>query len=183
MLKQLYIFLLIVGNSIVVQAQVPELHGAHTQWSNSFGEWNIASINDEQFGSLERNYPAGNNWTSWTIQYNSYSGTIKQKWNNQPHQWELRYANQLVTMRPVFRNDFTSWRIEGNEKTITWVKQFRNLDAPWAIRQYPGFTIYTELEGDPRGWIIEDSSTSEKITISMKLAMVFITLYYSSPKQ
>lgn len=182
-MKKLYIFLLMVGTSTVVKAQVPELYAAYTQWSDTFGEWNIASIEDKQFGSLERNYPAGNDWTSWTVQYNGYSGTIKQKWTNQPHQWELRYANQLVTMRPIFREDFASWRIEGNQKTVTWLKQFQNLDAPWTIRQHPGFTIYTEFEGDPRDWIIEDDLISEEITISMKLAMLFITLFYSSPKQ
>lgn len=178
-----FLILFFVSSVFLAKAQAPELYAVYTKWSNSFSEWYISTPKDRQAGTLERNYPAGNDWSSWTLQFNGYSGNINQKWTNQPDHWELRYANQIVTMRPVFRGDYTTWRIEGNHTTITWSKQFQHLDASWTIQQHPGFSIFTAFEGDPRDWAIEDAIDNEAINLSMKLAMAFISIYYSTPKQ
>ena len=41
--------------------------------------------------------------------------------------------------------------------------------------------MYTEYLNDPRDWIIEDSLSNE-ISIQMKIMMIFIVMYHSTPK-
>jgi hypothetical protein len=160
-----------------------ELYGMHSRWSDSFGEWYLASPVERQAGTMERQYPMGEDWTQWRVQWDGYTGTIRQKWTNRPDQWEVRYANQIVTMRMVYPGDLNSWRIVGVNTTLTWERPYRNLDAKWVIRSdsYGNFTIYTEYEGDPRDWIIVDEA-NEEVTTAMKLAMAFLSVYYSTPK-
>jgi len=178
------LFLFLLFFSFLAKAQEPytELYGIHARWSDSFSEWSISTPDDPQAGVLERQWLMGNDWSQWNIRFAGYSGTVRQKWKNNPQQWELRHGNDVITMRPVFPGDPNSWRIVTGSKTFTWSREFRHLDAKWTIERVPGFTMYTEYEGDPRDWIIVDEAPPQ-LNTAARLAMVFLTTYYSTPKQ
>lgn len=177
-----FLCLLLLLPLLAKAQEPPELYGLHTRWSDSFSEWSISTPDERQAGSLERQWLMGNDWSQWNVRFAGYSGSVRQKWKNNPQQWELRYGNDIVTMRPVFPGDPNSWRIITGSNTYTWSREFRHLDAKWTVERLSGFTMYTEYEGDPRDWIIIDERPPQ-LTTAAKLAMVFITAYFSTPKQ
>lgn len=172
--------LLLFGISLQVQAQV-ELYGLHARWDDSFAEWTISTYNDPKAGQLVRQWPLGNDWTQWSIRLGDFSGTIRQKFAHNPAQWELRFGNEVVTMRPVYPGDANIWRIQSGDLNLTWSRDSRHLDAQWTIDRVPGFSMYTEFKGDPRDWIINDEVVPS-LTTAAKLAMIFLTVFYSTPK-
>lgn len=182
MRRTLLFFGLLCLSFLAKAQETTELYGLHARWSDSFSEWFISTPDERQAGNLDRQWLMGNDWTQWTIRFDGYSGTVRQKFKNDPQQWELRYGNHIITMRPVFPGDPNSWRILAGNSTLTWSREYRHLDAKWTVERVPGFTMYTEYEGDPRDWIIVDERTPQ-LSTAAKLAMVFITAYFSTPNR
>ena len=53
----------------------------------------------------------------------------------------------------------------------------------WQLKngKYGEFDIFAEWEGDPREWAVEED-LDEEISIHMKIAILFIVTFHSSPK-
>lgn len=156
--------------------------GIATEWSDDFIEWNIFTEEDEE-GEINMKWQLQRNWTDWKYDLGEIHGSIRLKWPNNPNQWEISGNDDLVTARTLWNGDLTQWRITNNSKTITLKSRWTNNFNEWRIKgdQYGSFEMTTQWDDDPREWIVEDY-LDEEISTSMKIAILFIVTYHSSPK-
>lgn len=168
-----------------------------TRWNDSFVEWDIyASEGQDEaespdppeevlYGELKLRWlNVRDDFSEWTYELNGERGTIKQKWKNDPTQWELRtYTGDVVTMRASWSNDFSEWRLTNNSFSLTLGSRWKNRLDEW-LTDDPNrgkFYIYTLREQDPRDWAVEDN-LSEEVNEPMKMALIFLAIYHSTPK-
>jgi hypothetical protein len=178
-----FLFLLVLtffGESLQAQFIV----GFETNWSDSFVEWTLFEEEEDNDGFLRLRWLTQEDWTEWEYRIMDSFGQIKQRFKGDQNEWELRGDGQIVTMRTLFRGNFREWRITDNSKTLRFKTKFGNLSDEWILDNSRNgiFDVYTNFEGDPRAWTIADE-LDEDISFEMKMAMIFISIYYSTPKQ
>ncbi len=167
--------------------------GIETAWTDSFVEWRLyteGAIEEEEdldeleaTGELDLRWKNQDNWTEWDYEINDERGQIAQVSRNRPDQWEARGDGGLVTMRPRWNNDLTEWKITGGSVSFVFKSKWRNNLDEWILvdDRYGHFSLQTAWERDPRQWNIYDE-LDEEIPVNIKMAMVFIATFYSSPK-
>ena len=167
------------------------------RWQDSFVEWEIFSSlkkadleegeeADEAFyGDLKLRWlNVRDDWSEWDYEIGGQRGVIKQKWKDDPQQWELRsYAGTVITMRTAWNGDFKEWRVSDNSITLNIKSKWTNQLDEWLLQDnnYGNFYLYTLRTRDPRDWAIEDN-LDPAISEEMKLAMIFLVIFNSSPK-
>jgi len=167
------------------------LVGAETVWSDSFVEWKLYTASEseeeeeelEATGELELRWKNQDNWTEWDYEFEEEEGQISQASRSRPDHWELRSNGRLITMRPRWSNDFTEWKITSGSSYFIFKSKWRNNLDEWFLvnDKYGHFSLKTAWERDPRQWDIYDE-LDEDVSLSMKMAMVFVATFYSSPK-
>ncbi len=177
------------------------LSGISTRWSDSFVEWELFAFvqdttqqeeddseapDEESVGELKLRWlTLRDDWSEWDYQLGDERGTIKMKWKDDPTHWELRsYDGAVVTMRTAWNNDLTEWRVTDNSLSLTLRSRWTNQFDEWLV-QDPArgtFQLYTMRTGDPRDWGIEDGLDGS-VSRQMKLALVFLTVFQSTPRQ
>lgn len=192
---------------ITFTAQAQTLSSVSTRWSDSFVEWEIYAVmpqdstetdegeeeeadseapTEELYGEFKLRWLAiRDDWTEWDFELGEQRGTIRQKWKDDPTQWELRtYSGDVVTMRTMWTNDLTEWRVTDNSTTLNLKSKWKNQFDEWLVDDPTRgiFYMYTYSERDPRDWAIEDSLSSD-VSEPMKLALIFLTVFCASPKQ
>lgn len=123
-------------------------------------------------------------WTEWDFDLGGERGTIRAKWKDDPTQWELRtYTGAIVTMRTAWPNDNTQWRVTDNTVTLLLKSRWTNQLDEWLVQDatHGKFYLYTLNRQDPRDWAIEDGLDAT-VSDAMKLAMVFLTVFQSTPR-
>jgi len=123
-------------------------------------------------------------WTEWDFELGGERGTIRAKWKDDPSQWELRtYTGAIVTMRTAWPNDNTQWRVTDNTVTLLLKSRWTNQLDEWLVEDATRgkFYLYTLNRQDPRDWAIEDGLDAT-VSDAMKLAMVFLTVFQSTPR-
>lgn len=193
-MRYLVCFLFALPPLAVVSAQEQPLSGVSARWNDSFVEWDVYTTNPDTSdpeapgeivaGELKLRWLNVNeDWTQWDFTLGELRGTVRLKWQD-PNEWELRtYAGDVITMRTAWRNDFKEWRITNNSVALTLRSRWTNQLDEWLVDD-PNrgrFYLYTLRERDPRDWAIEDS-LDESVSTAMKLAMVFLTVFHSSPR-
>ena len=163
------------------------LTGLTTKWSDSFVEWALfAETDDEEEieGELQLRWLSQNDWTEWTYEIGDETGTIKQTFKNRTGQWDIRGFGETITARTCWNNDFSEWRVTDNTTAFIFKSRWRNNINEWYLNgeTHGNFAIRTASDNDPRDWQIYDD-LDEEISLPMKMAMVFIAIYHSSPKQ
>jgi hypothetical protein len=158
----------------------------NTENDDSFREWNVElEIDSSTFisGNLALTWGLGDDFTAWQYSIGENDGEILQKYANNPAFWELRQDGEVVSMTRTWPNDPTQWKIKLNGRQFTIKSKYGNVLDQWENRKSANgdLIIYTEREGDPRDWLIEDYMV-EDIPFLMRLAAVFISIYSSSPK-
>ena len=124
-------------------------------------------------------------WTEWDFELGGERGTIRAKWKDDPTQWELRtYTGAVITMRTAWPNDNTEWRVTDNSVTLLLKSRWGNQLDEWLVDDtvHGKFYIYTLNRQDPRDWAIQDGLDAT-ISTPMKLAMVFLTVFQSTPRR
>lgn len=180
-LESFFTILFVLLGSYSLKAQ--SIIGLSTNWSDSFSEWTIYTDDEEITGDLKLQWLADNDWTDWRFSIGDDVGRVKMKWNDDPNQWELRAQGQVITIRTVWRNDPSRWRITDNRHSFTMTSKWRNLPYEWKLQEskWGEFEVYMTQEPDPRDWDIYDN-LSDEISMPIKMAMIFITVYHSTPK-
>lgn len=190
--------LLLLATALPAGAQT--FSGISTRWSDSFVEWEIFALaadtipeeeeaseapDEELYGEMKLRWlDLREDWSEWDFNLGEERGTIKMKWKDDPSQWELRtFDGAVVTMRAAWNNDFTEWRVTDNSFSLTlrsrWTNQFDEWQVEDAVRG--NFYLYTVYRGDPRDWVIEDGLDAS-VSQQMKLALVFLTIFHSTPR-
>lgn len=168
---------------LLLSAQV--LTGVATEWSDSFRQWNLYTLDEDEEGDMRLRWNTGDDWSEWNYNLGDHFGGIKIKWRNNPNEWEIRGENVIVTARTLWNNDPREWRISGpSGRQFTLKCRYGNQVDEWQIsdERYGYFGMYTSWEGDPRDWVIVDE-LFEEVSFPEKMAMVFIVLYHSTPKE
>lgn len=178
-------------------AQAPAITTVSSRWQNSFVEWDVFStlraedleegeeVEEEYYGEMKLRWlNVRDDFSEWDYELGGQRGTIRQKWKDDPQQWELRsYTGVVITMRTTWNNDFKEWRVSDNAITLNIRSKWTNQLDEWELRDsnYGNFYLYTLRTRDPRDWAIEDKLAPE-IPEEMKLAMIFIAIFHSTPK-
>jgi hypothetical protein len=195
-------FLLFLCFCYGVKAAAQTLHSVSTRWSDSFVEWEIYAImpedtveadpeedseqpEEQRYGELRLRWlNVRDDFSEWDYELGDERGTIRQKWKDDPSQWELRsYDGNVVSIRTLWSNDLTEWRVTDNSITLNLKSRWKNQFDEW-LADDPArgrFYLYTYLERDPRDWAIEDSLDTS-VSASMKMALIFLTVFNSSPR-
>lgn len=178
-MKKLSIFLFAI---LPFWVSAQELTGIATYFDDSFRQWIFYTDWEDEEGQLELRWE--DNWGEWDYRLNDDFGTIELKWRDKPDEWELRGNNKIVTARTLWRGDFREWRVTDNHVTLTLRSRFTNQMDEWELRSSNNgkFRMVTNWERDPRDWIIEDG-LDEKVSFEMKMMLMFITVFHSSPRQ
>lgn len=176
-------YFLILFTFIIQWASAQYLTGIATEWSDSFAEWNLFTDDDNLEGELEMRWKMQNDLTDWQYRLGDQTGRIKLKWRDNPNEWEIRGDNEIITARTLWNNKFREWRIKSKDTQFTLRCKYGNTIDEWEIRNSSkgSFEIYTNWEGDPRDWIIEDN-LDESVSLATKMAMVFIATFHSIPR-
>ena len=169
-----------------------------SRWDNSFVEWDIyiageqtdpdaeTAPEEELYGGFQLRFlNFQDDFSEWTYELGGERGTIRQKWKDDPTYWELRtYTGTVITMRTAWANDLSEWRITDNTISLNLGSRWKNRFDEWLVddQRRGRFYLYTLNEGDPRDWAIEDELT-EDVSEPMKMAIIFLTLIQSTPKE
>lgn len=197
-------FLLIVCCLFVLSAQAQTISSVSTRWSDSFVEWEIyatmppdTTITDdpdadsetpeeELYGELKLRWlNVRNDFSEWDYELGDERGTIRQKWKDDLSQWELRsYSGNIISIRTMWANDLTEWRVTDNSVTLNLKSRWKNQLDEWLVDDATRgkFYLYTFVRNDPRDWAIEDNLDAS-VSQSMKLALIFLTVFVTSPKE
>jgi len=191
-------FLILLGAYLfmlpVIWAQDKVLSGMSTRWNDSFVEWEMfcftqdtaALEEEERCGSLQLRWlNLRDDWSEWDYELDGARGNIRQKWKDDPTEWELRtFTGEVVTMRASWRNDLSQWRITNNSLSLNFRTRWSNQLNEWRTEDHThgDFSIHTRFRNDPRDWIIEDD-LREEIPQTMKIALLFLAIFHGSPKQ
>lgn len=201
-MTRFFLIFTLLGAAVCLPAQT--LTTVSTKWSDSYVEWelyalvppdssqtqvdddSLATPEEELFGEFKLRWlNVRDDWSEWDFDLGGERGTIKAKWKDDPTQWELRtYTGSVVTMRTAWANDRTEWRITDNSVTITLKSRWTNQYDEW-IAQDPNrgkLYLYTVRRQDTRDWAIQDDFDNT-VSLPMKLAMIFITVFQSSPRE
>jgi hypothetical protein len=170
-----------------------------TRWNDSFVEWDLygqeipedseAAEEDEgeevEIGELQLRWlNVRDDWSEWDFRLGDQRGTIKQKWKDNPSEWELRtYDGSVVTMRATWAGDLKEWRVTDNSLILQLRSRWTNQFDEWLVDDstYGRFYMYTFRSQDPRSWAIEDK-LDQSVSPAMKMAFIFLTVYHASPK-
>ena len=168
--------------STSLQAQI--LTGVATRWNDSFAEWAVFTTDEENEGELRLRWAMQDDWTEWQYRLGESTGTIKLKWREDLNEWEARGDNQIASARTVWRGNFREWRISDGKHTLTLHSRYGNIWDEWTIRNSSSghFEMYTSFEGDPRDWAVIDE-LDESVPLPMKILMIHVVLFQSTPKQ
>lgn len=142
-------------------------------------------LQEELYGEFKLRWlNVRDDWSEWDFELGGERGTIRQKWKDDPQQWELRtYSGVVVTMRTAWNGDFKEWRVSDNDVTLNIRSKWSNQFDEWQVQDanYGNFYLYTLRSQDPRDWAVDDKLTPN-ISVEMKLAMIFLVIYNTSPK-
>lgn len=159
--------------------------GLSAYWDDSFLEWIIYTDDEHVEGTLQPRWLHREDWTEWEWELGDEQVSIRQTWDNDPTQWQVRgYNGDIVTCRAAWKNDLSEWKITNNSTTLTLRPRWANNPNEWVVRErsYGEFAIYTDFENDPRDWIVYDN-LDERITANMRIALLFLAIYHSIPKR
>lgn len=169
--------------TIAETAWTQRLAGLSTKWDDSFSEWVIYGEDEGFEGEITMRWPTKGDWTEWDFRIGELSGQIKTKWNDDANLWELRSNNEIITIRTVWKDDWRQWEVKNGDIRVDIKSNWSNILEEWSTTsdRYGVMKIYTSWEGDLRDWAVEDD-LEDQISIPTKIAMVFIPVFYATPK-
>ena len=160
-----------------------DIIGIHTRWSDSFRDWIIRTDQESREGTLEQRWKLTDNWSAWELRLGDTIAEIRLKWPDDPNLWEIRCMGVVVTARTLWRDNFLEWRLDDGEDRFVWRSRYGNISNEWILRdeQRGEFSVFTYWENDPREWVVFDN-LEEDVSYSMRIAMVFLAVFHSTPK-
>lgn len=164
-------------------ATAQELIGFSVEYGDTFMEWDVIPADEAiDIGELNLSWPDKSDWNDWDYNVAGRVGNIHQKWINRPNEWELIDGEYIVSIRNQWKGDFTVWKITCDDYVLKFESKYNNIADEWTLttKKYGTFDVFTDFEGDPRDWIIEDRLDKD-FPLALKMAMVYVSMYYSVP--
>ena len=177
----LFLYVIICLATYPLNAQ--ELVGFSVEYGDTFAEWEVIPADEQiDIGELNVSWPQKSDWSDWDYNVAGRVGNIHQKWINRPNEWELIDGEYIVSIKNQWRGDLTIWKITCDDYTLKYESKYNNIADEWSLTTegYGTFEVFTDFEGDPRDWVIQDR-LEEDFPLALKMAMVFVSVYYSTP--
>lgn len=172
---------LVVTVCIGLQAQ--DIVGVSTVWSDSFREWEYLTPDEYRSGRLYMRWPSNDDWTQWDFRMGDTTAEMRLMWRDNPNEWQIRCLGVTVSARTVWPGQFNEWRLQDDTHKLVIKTRFGNLLDQWELRSdtHGTFNMHTYWENDPRDWVVEDGLDTD-VSYAMRLALIFIATYHSTPK-
>lgn len=134
-------------------------------------------------GELLIRWAFRNDWTEWDVRVGDVSATIEQKWKDDPNLWEIRCEGIVVNAKTTWPGEFNRWKLTDDSHHFNWGTKYVNQRDEWMTdgRSDSYFKVHTYWEGDPREWVVTDELPSD-VSLAMKIAMIFLSVHFSSPR-
>ena len=163
------------------------LRGMSARFNDALVEWDIYTGESDdrgEKGNLTMTWQNPDDWSQWTYRVGEKTGTIKTKWNRDISQWEIRGDNKIITAQMIWSGDPRQWRITDNTMTLELKSKWANQNSEWFVDddQRGQLFISMNFQNDPRDWNIEDE-LNQSVSFPMKMAIIFLTMFNSVPKQ
>lgn len=158
--------------------------GIGTRYNDSFRQWVITTDQEDVAGEMWMRWSFRNDWTEWDWRVGDVNATIEQKWDDDPNLWEIRCEGVTVNARTTWPGEFYRWKLSDGTHQFNWRSEYANQRESWFMDDASGdyrFQVYTYWEGDPREWVVLDE-LPEQVSTAMKVAMIFLTLHFSTPR-
>jgi hypothetical protein len=174
-------FALCLFISFKINAQ--KLTGISVKYNDAYVEWSIYTDDEDVEGNLTMTWQSPDDWTQWTYRVGEHTGSIKTKWNKDLSHWEIRGDNKIISAQQTWQGDNRQWRITNNSFTLDLACKYGNNWNDWAVNDNKRgkFSVLTVYQNDPRDWALEDKLTDD-VTLPMKMAIVFMSIINSVPK-
>jgi len=185
MKNSLSILLLFLASIAFAQDEGHILYEMHTKYADAFTEWEILTLDEEVEGELKMRWAFRNDITEWDFNIEDSYGTVKLIFPNGRQKWEIRVGNEVATLHQKWSGDLREWRVTDNEITVNFKTKYGNQPWEWEIKEsdrYGKFKVYTQYEGDPRDWIIQDELDPDQVSLAMRMGMVFVAMVSVIPK-
>jgi len=176
------VLLVLVGSAIAGFGQ--QLQSIHTRWDDSYAEWVVYTSDESVEGTLSLRWPMQGDWTKWDFRIGEEAGSFEMHYVEDPGFWEARSGNTLLTARWFWPGDITRWKIQDDYRLWIFQTRWNHMTEDWVLNDpldFGSLQLYTEYEGDPRDWIIDDQMDPQIPTRS-KLFMVFLGIYHATPR-
>jgi len=176
--------ILLLFSFTLPQAGVAQrMTGAFIKFTNTFREWTIVTEDEDLRGELRLKWIHTNDWTAWDFTLGDTFATIEQKWTEDPNLWIIRCNGVTVNAKTAWSNEFLRWKLNDGKNQFNWESKYSNQRDEWELetRKEETFKIETYWEGNPTEWIIEDNLPDD-VSMAMRIAMLFLTLHFSSPR-
>ena len=175
-------YFLILSLAFTVQVKAQKLVAMRTQFNDSFTEWVLETEDEDDFdGNLSITF---NTFDDWSFTLGDIRGDIRQKFRGNDATWDVFAEGETITINRVWPRDNREWKLSSGKLRLTIRTRYGNTADEWRLASEEDgfFDIFTEWEGDPRDWIIEENLT-EEYSPAFKVALAFIAVYSSMPKQ
>jgi hypothetical protein len=158
--------------------------GAETRYNNSFREWTLYTEDEELRGELRMRWTFQDDWTAWDWSVGDVDATIEQKWPEDPNLWIIRCQGVMVNAKTAWPGEFRRWKLNDGKNQINWESKYENRKDEWEmdVSGDSPFLVHTYWEGDIREWEVVDELSAD-ISEAMKVAMIFLSLHFSTPKR
>ena len=168
---------------VCLECTAQNIVGVSARWSDSFREWVLITTDEDEVGNLYLRWANREDWTQWDMRLRDTTADLRLKWSDNPNEWEVRCLGTTVIARTMWNGDFSQWRIDDGTHKVVWKTKFGNQSDEWIIRDDKNgfFSLYTYWERDPREWVVVDELDAE-VSYAMRLAMIFIAIFHSSPR-
>jgi hypothetical protein len=160
-----------------------KMTGAYTRFSNTFREWTIVTDQEDLRGELRLKWFHSDNWTEWDFTLGDTFATIQQKWSEDPNLWVIRCNGVTVNAKTAWAGEFLRWKLNDGKHQLNWQSRYGNQRDEWELdtRNKETMRMQTYWEGNPTEWVIDDTLPDD-VSAAMKIAIVFLTLHFSSPR-
>ncbi|MBK9107310.1 MAG: hypothetical protein IPM92_02730 [Saprospiraceae bacterium] len=128
-----------------------------TVYSDDLRDWRFLDEEESQMGSLRARWGFEQDFSQWDIRIDELSGSIQQRWKNQPHDWEIRLLDHFLTATPVWAGQFDVWRIAFKDKiyNLRIEPESDGIQCLMTQGEEEVFIIYNSYFFDYRDWSIE----------------------------
>lgn len=176
------ILFIIISLTAVLPLEAQRLVALRTEFNDSFTEWILETADENDFdGELRVTF---NTFDDWSFTFGEVRGDIRQKFRGNDATWEVYADGETITINRVWPRDNREWKLSSGKLRQTIRTRYGNTADEWRLANEEDgfFDIFTEWEGDPRDWIVEEN-LSEAYSPAFKIALAFIAVYNSMPKQ
>lgn len=155
------------------------IHFFETAYEDDPRDWILYDTAENYSGMLRARWGFDGDWSQWDLRIGESSGSIQQRWREQPHQWECRLMDTLVSFQPVWQDQTDAWRLEGPDGTLHYRREQDSEGIRWTLMQgpEPWLVVYNTYYDDYSAWTIEFLQPAP--SLATQCAALFLTAHYS----